>query len=72
MRNMIRERQLLVIFYFFYEIFILSISDLVWTTPIIDVTPVAASTVEYMIYSVSSYLRIQRDLSMFLNCNVLV
>ena len=49
MRNMIRERQLLVIFYFFYEIFILSISDLVWTTLIIDVTPVAASKVEYMI-----------------------
>ena len=49
MRNMVRERQLLVIFYFFYEPFILSISDLIWTTPIIDATPMAASTLEYMI-----------------------
>ena len=49
MRNMVRERQLIVNFYFFYEPFILSISDLIWTTPIIDATPMAASTLEYMI-----------------------
>ena len=49
MRNMIRECQLLVIFYFFCKLFILSTGDLVLTTPIIDGTPMAASTVEYMI-----------------------